>query len=182
LTQGSGRRARIVFVAIAALVVAIDQLTKHLSVVSLEGETPVKLLWGAVYLTLVRNPGAAFSMGTDYTFVFPLITLGVVCWILWMARSLASTPWAVGLGLVLGGALGNFGDRLFRSPGFFVGEVVDMISVLDDSGGRFPVFNAADSALFCGVVLLVLMEITGRRRDGSRIEADEKKDAADVAP
>jgi len=140
----------------------------------LAGEEPVRLLGGTVYLILVRNSGAAFSLGTDYTFVFPLITLGVVGWIGWMARELRSKPWAVALGLVLGGALGNLGDRLFRAPGPFVGHVVDMISVFDARGQGFPVFNAADSALFCGVVLAVFLELTGRRRDGTRIRTETR--------
>ena len=78
---------------------------------------PVQLLGGAVYLSLTRNSGAAFSLGSDYTFVFPIIALVVLGWIGWMARRLRSVPWAIALGLVLGGALGNLVDRIFRAPG-----------------------------------------------------------------
>jgi signal peptidase II len=175
------RRALILSVAVALAVVVVDQVTKHLSVITLEGREPVKLLWGAVYLTLVRNSGAAFSMFTDYTWVFPLITLVVIGVIAFLMRRVSSRLWAVALGLVLGGALGNFGDRLFRSPGLFIGHVVDMISVFYKHGQVFPVFNGADSALCIGAVLIVLLELTGRRRDGVRHASGTDADApADV--
>jgi signal peptidase II len=159
---------------IAPVVVVLDQVVKHLTVTNLADREPVRLLGGVLYLVHVRNSGAAFSLGQGYTFVFPLVTLVVVAWIGWMVRSLASTPWAIALGLVLGGALGNFIDRLFRAPGPFVGHVVDMFSVFDDGGRVFPVFNIADSALCCGVVLAILMELTGRRRDGTRMVNEER--------
>ena len=92
-----------------------------------------------------------------------------MAWIGWMALRLRSLPWAVSLGLVLGGALGNLVDRLFRAPGPFVGHVVDMVSLFDDHGGYWPVFNLADSSLVVGVALAVLLELTGRRRDGTRL-------------
>jgi signal peptidase II len=143
-------------------------------VTRLADREPVELLGGLLYLVHVRNSGAAFSLGQGYTFVFPLVTLVVVGWIGWMARKLASTAWALALGLVLGGALGNFGDRVFRAPGPFVGHVVDMFSVFDDAGQVFPVFNIADAALTIGVSVAIVLEFTGRRRDGTRIAKDEK--------
>ena len=155
-----------------------DLVTKHLALGALEDREPVRLLGGAVYLSLIRNSGAAWSIGADYTWVFPLITLGVVGWIVWMALRLRSLPWAISLGLVLGGALGNFADRIFRAPGWFVGHVVDMISVFAPYGRVFPVFNLADSALVCGVLLALLLELTGRQRDGSRIGHGESTDEA----
>lgn len=153
----------------AVLVVLADQVTKHLTVSHLSDRPPVRLLGGAVYLVEVRNSGAAFSLGTNYTFVFPLITVLVVGWIGWMALRLRSVPWAVSLGLVLGGALGNLVDRLFRAPGPFVGHVVDMVSLFDDHGQVWPVFNLADSSLCVGVLLAIVLEMTGRRRDGTRV-------------
>ena len=131
---------------------------------------------GAGYLVLTRNSGAAFSLGTGYTFVFPVVSLLVIGWIGWMAARLRSVPWAVSLGLVLGGALGNLGDRIFRAPGFMVGHVVDFISVFSNDGHVFPIFNAADSALCCGVVLAILLELTGRRRDGTRVRQTGTRD------
>ncbi|GGL96337.1 hypothetical protein GCM10012279_12220 [Micromonospora yangpuensis] len=146
-----------------------DQLTKHWALAALQDREPIRLLGGAIYLTLVRNSGAAWGLGGDYTWIFPVITMGVVVWIGWMALRLRSLPWAVSLGLVLGGALGNLGDRIFRAPGHFLGHVVDMISPFHPYGQVFPVFNLADSALVCGVILAVLLELTGRQRDGTRI-------------
>ena len=100
-----------------------------------------------------------------------LVAIAVTFVILWLARRLRSMPWAVSLGLILGGALGNLIDRLFRAPGPLQGHVVDFISVFAPAGQRFPIFNAADSALFCGVVLAIILEFTGRRRDGTRVRA-----------
>jgi signal peptidase II len=163
-----------VLAAISLLGLVVDQVVKQLSVAGLDPQHPVRILGGLVYLSLVRNGGAAFSLGSDYTFVFPLITLVVVGWIGWMTVRLRSVPWAVALGLVLAGALGNLTDRLFRAPGFLHGHVVDMISVFAPYGERFAVFNVADSCLCVGVALAVLLELTGRQRDGSRTTGDKK--------
>jgi signal peptidase II len=165
---GFTRGAVGVLAATALVAVTTDQLTKHLATEQLDPAEPVRVLGGLIYLSLVRNGGAAFSLGSGYTWVFPLITLGVVVWIGWMTRRLRSVPWAVSLGLVLGGALGNLGDRLFRAPGPFLGHVVDMVSLFAPFGQRFAVFNVADSCLTVGVVLAVLLELTGRQRDGGR--------------
>jgi signal peptidase II len=175
--DGAGRRGRayLVLGVVAPFVLLADILTKQIAVSALEDRDPVRLLGGAVYFVLIRNSGAAFSLGTGYTFVFPLITLLVVGWIAWTARRLRSLPWALALGLVLGGALGNLTDRIFRAPGPFVGHVIDFISVFDDGGQVFPVFNVADSALCVGVVLAVLLEITGRRVDGTRAKREDDR-------
>ncbi|MEV4817322.1 signal peptidase II [Micromonospora tulbaghiae] len=155
-----------------------DLGTKQLALAELTGREPVSLLGGAVYLSLTRNSGAAWSIGSDHTWVFPIITFVVIGWIAWMALRLRSLPWAVSLGLVLGGALGNLIDRIFRAPGHFVGHVVDMISLFDPYGQVWPVFNLADSSLVCGVVLAVFLELTGRQRDGSRLRDEKRDDAA----
>jgi signal peptidase II len=165
-------RALIVLGTTAVLVVIVDLVAKQLTVAKLTGRAPVRLLGGLFYLDETRNSGAAFSLGTGHTWVFPLVTIVVVGWIGWMATRLRSVPWAVALGLVLGGALGNLGDRLFRAPGFMVGHVVDFISVFGPDGAHFPIFNLADSALTCGVILAVLLELMGRRRDGGRVVKD----------
>lgn len=153
----------------ASAILLADALTKQLAVSALEGKPAVRLLGGAVYLVLVRNSGAAFSLGRSHTLIFPLLTLGAVCWIGWMAARLRSVPWGIALGLVLGGALGNLGDRVFRAPGPFVGHVVDFVSLFSDDGHVWPVFNLADSCLFAGLGLALLLEMTGRRRDGTRV-------------
>jgi len=174
---GFTRKAVLVLGVTAVVAVLLDQWVKHLSTEGLTEGEPVRILGGLVYLSLLRNSGAAFSLGSDYTWVFPVITLAVIGWIAYMTRRLRSVPWAVSLGLVLGGALGNLIDRLFRAPGPFQGHVVDMISVFAPYGERFAVFNIADSCLSVGVVIAVLLELTGRQRDGSRTvqKKDEEK-------
>jgi len=165
----------------AVVAVGLDQLVKELSTNNLTEGEPVRILGGLIYLSLLRNSGAAFSLGSGYTWVFPLITMAVIGWIIWMGRRLRSVPWAVSLGLVLGGALGNLGDRLFRAPGPFQGHVVDMISLFAPYAEKFAVFNIADSCLSVGVVLAVLLELTGRQRDGSRASRAPQSDKSEKA-
>ncbi|MEV0426729.1 signal peptidase II [Micromonospora sp. NPDC050495] len=167
------RKAVGILLGVAVVALLADLATKQLALNTLSGRGPLSLLGGAVYLTLTRNSGAAWSIGSDHTWVFPLITIGVVGWIAWMALRLRSLPWAVSLGLVLGGALGNLTDRIFRAPGHFVGHVVDMVSLFDPYGQVWPVFNLADSSLVCGVLLAIFLELTGRQRDGSRAAAEQ---------
>ncbi|GAA2466878.1 signal peptidase II [Winogradskya humida] len=170
----SGRAVAVLGIT-ALVAVLVDQLVKHLSTEGLTEGEPVRILGGLVYLSLLRNSGAAFSLGSGYTWVFPLVTLLVIGWIGWMGTRLRSVPWALALGLVLGGALGNLGDRLFRAPGVFQGHVVDMISLFGPYAKYFAVFNIADACLSVGVVLAVLLELTGRQRDGSRPAPKNKK-------
>ena len=148
---------------------SLDVVTKVLAVARLEGREPVELLGGAVYLVLVRNPGAAFSLATGYTWVLSLVAVAVVVVIVRIARRLRSTGWAVALGLVLGGALGNLADRIFRAPGPLQGHVVDVVSLFAPDGSVWPVFNLADSSIVTGGVLLVLLALTGRELDGTRV-------------
>ncbi len=135
-------------------------------VATLSDRAPVRLLGGLLTLRELRNSGAAFSIGTSVTVVFTLIALGVIVAILRTARRLRSVPWAVTLGLLLGGAAGNLGDRLFRSPGFLRGHVVDWIEL-----PHWPVFNVADSCIVCGGILAVLLAARGVPLDGRRHQA-----------
>jgi signal peptidase II len=163
------RRAVTALILTAVFVVGADLITKTLAITHLSGRDPVRLLGGAVYLTFTRNAGAAFSLGSDYTWVFPIVAVVVLSVIVFLARKLGSVPWAIALGLIAGGALGNFGDRLFRAPGPFRGHVVDFISLFDAEGRVFAIFNTADMALTFGVILAILLELTGRLRDGGRL-------------
>jgi signal peptidase II len=171
---GFARRALAVLATTALLAVVVDQVVKELSTKNLTEGEPVSILGGLVHLSLLRNSGAAFSLGSGYTWVFPLVTIAVVTWIAVLSRRLRSTPWALALGLVLGGALGNLIDRLFRAPGFLHGHVVDMVSLFGPYAQYFAVFNVADSCLSVGVVLAVLLELTGRQRDGTRTPGKKK--------
>ena len=157
------RRRRIgVLAGVAAFVLAADITTKALVVAHLREGEPVHVLGDVLMLNLLRNPGAAFSVGTGDTIVFTAIAVAVVVYIARTARKLYSTGWAITLGLLLGGALGNLGDRIFRSPGFLRGNVVDWIELTR----YWPVFNLADSAIVCGGILTVLLAMLGYHLDG----------------
>jgi signal peptidase II len=177
VAKRSPGRVLLVLGVVAVLAVIIDQVVKEISTNELVEGEPVRVLGGLIYLSLLRNSGAAFSLGSDYTWIFPLVTVAVVTWIGFMARRLRSVPWALALGLVLGGALGNLIDRLFRAPSFMHGHVVDMVSLFGPYAEYFAVFNIADACLSVGVVLAVLLELTGRQRDGTRTPAKAKKKA-----
>jgi signal peptidase II len=164
--------------SIAVLVLVADIVTKTIAVAQLEGQEPVPILGGLIYLQLLRNPGAAFSMATGFTWILTVIAIAVVFVIIRVARKLRSTGWAVALGLVLGGALGNLTDRIFRAPGPLQGHVVDMVSPFAPNGEAFAVFNLADSAITCGGVLLVLLALMGRELDGSRAGPKADKEPA----
>ena len=157
----------------AAIVLAADVAAKAAVVARLEGERPVRLLGGAIYLVLFRNSGAAFSMATGMTWLLTIIAMTVVVVIIRFAPKLRSAGWAVGLGLVLGGAAGNLVDRLFRAPGPLRGHVVDFFSVFAPDGSVFPVFNVADSAIVVGGLLLMLLAVLGRDYDGRRHRAGD---------
>jgi signal peptidase II len=156
------RRIRLLL-AVAAGIFAADLVTKTIVVATLSDRAPVRLLGGLLTLRVLRNSGAAFSIGTSMTAVFTLIAVVVIVSILRTARRLRSLAWAVTLGLLLGGATGNLGDRLFRSPGLLRGHVVDWIEL-----PHWPVFNVADSAIVCGGILAVLIAARGIRLDGTR--------------
>lgn len=173
-------RRRVAVVAVVALVVfAADLATKILATASLEGREPIRVLGGAVYLQLIRNPGAAFSMATGMTWVLALIAIAVVVAIIWLAGKLRSTGWAVGLGLVLAGALGNLVDRIFRAPGVLQGHVIDFLSVFAPNGEVWPVFNVADSAIVMGGALIVLLTLLGKDYDGTSTRDRVEKGAAE---
>ncbi|SHK85226.1 signal peptidase II [Pseudonocardia thermophila] len=178
-TTAPGPTRVVLLSVIAAVVLALDVVTKVIAVAQLEHRPPVELLGGLVYLQLIRNPGAAFSLATGYTWVLTVVAIIVVVVIVRVARRLRSVGWAVALGLVLGGALGNLGDRLFRSPGPLQGHVVDMVSVFAPDGRVWPVFNAADSAIVCGGILLVLLALTGRELDGRRTQEKARDNGED---
>ena len=147
---------------IGSVVCAADAASKFLAVAGLASHRPVVLLDGLLTLRLYRNPGAAFSIGPSYTAVYALVAAGVLAGIVRVSGRLRSWPWAIALGLLLGGAAGNLMDRLFRSPGLLHGAVVDWIKL-----AYFPpVFNVADSAITVGAVLLVLAGARGWRLDG----------------
>ncbi len=113
-SRGAGSR---LLVAVAAVILALDIVTKVLAVKLLTPGQPVSIIGDTVTWTLVRNSGAAFSMATGYTWVLTLIASGVVVGIIWMGRRLVSPWWAIGLGMILGGAIGQPGRPLLPVTG-----------------------------------------------------------------
>jgi signal peptidase II len=134
--------------AVAAVVVAIDQLTKIWAVGALS-DGPVEVVGSLLQLRLTRNPGGAFSLGTGLTPVLAVLAVAMVVYIVRTTRRTADIVMAYSLALVLGGAVGNLVDRFVRSPGILRGEVVDFIKV-----PHWPTFNIADSAITIGVILI----------------------------
>ncbi|MBY8886156.1 signal peptidase II [Streptomyces sp. PTM05] len=157
-----GKRRVLVLFCVAALAYALDLISKTLVVQHLEGHSAIRVLGQYLQLEAIRNSGAAFGIGQGMTIVFTLIALIVIVVITRLSRRLYSVPWAIALGLLLGGALGNLTDRIFRSPGVFRGAVVDFIAPKD-----FAVFNLADSAIVCGGILIVLLSSRGLDPDGT---------------
>jgi len=169
-------------IAILALVVlAADQLAKHFALQNLPFQEPVHVIGDFLIFYLTRNSGAAFSLGADATWIFTIALSAVVIVIVWLAATrVRSRLWAVALGLLLGGVLGNLGDRLFRDPGFGVGHVVDFIDtpwmwfIPGMPGGIYNIADMFIVSMMIGVAILVLV---GLHLDGSR----EKKLAEEQA-
>jgi len=149
--------------AVAFVVLVVDQLTKLWAVARLEGQAPTEVIGGALRLNFVRNPGAAFSLGGGFTIIFSLIAVGVVVVIVRTAGKIESKAWAVALGGLLGGALGNLMDRVFREPGILRGHVVDFIQL-----PHWPVFNVADMAVVGAAALMAYLTIRGIPLSGAK--------------
>jgi signal peptidase II len=146
--QHTRPRLRLVFAtAVAALVV--DVVTKAIAVGVLVPGQRVPLIGDHVSYTLTRNAGAAFSLGVGYTAELAVLVGGIIAVLAWRSRHVVSTAAAIAVGLVLGGAAGNLGDRMFRSPGPLRGAVVDFVAI-----GWGPIFNAADICVVVGVAIL----------------------------
>ncbi|GII90334.1 signal peptidase II [Sinosporangium siamense] len=175
-SAGGPARRRLGLLAIIAVVIYLSDLASKILVVeTIEDRPPVVLIDGLLQFRVIRNPGAAFSIGTGLTLVLTLIAIGVVIAILRTAKNLRSLPWAVTLGLLLGGALGNLTDRIFRSPGVLEGHVVDFVEVFP---GHFPIFNVADSSIVCGGILAVFLAWRGYQIDGTRDTGGSKGKSA----
>ncbi|WP_077489524.1 signal peptidase II [Sinomonas mesophila] len=172
-SRPSRRLAVVVLGLIAAAAYAADQLTKlWVTSTMAEGER-IPVLPPLLQWYYIRNSGAAFSIGENVTWVFTIVMTVVSVAILVYARRVRSAAWGTALGLVLGGALGNLTDRLFREPSFGMGHVVDFISL-----PNFAIFNVADSAVVCGVVLVSLLTLRGVSPDGTRAQAPPQTDGA----
>jgi signal peptidase II len=171
------RRARprclVLFAVIALLGYAIDLTTKTLAVAHLSDGHVVHVVGDLLRLDLARNAGAAFSTGTSYTVVLTCVALVAAVVVLWFARRLASTGWAIGLGFLLAGILGNLTDRLFRDPAPMRGHVVDFLQL-----PHWPIFNVADMCINVAAVVIIVQALRGVGVSGTRSE----RGSSDPAP
>ena len=152
-----------VFAGFAIFAYAFDQLTKlWVTSTMVEGER-IPVLPPLLHWYYIRNSGAAFSIGENVTWVFTIVMSVVAIAILFQLRRLGSTWWALALGLLLGGALGNLTDRVFRKPSFAMGHVVDFIQL-----PNFAIFNIADSAVVSAVTIICILTLRGINLDGTQ--------------
>ena len=131
-----------------------DFATKTWALTSLSSSEPRKIIGSFLQLTLVHNPGAAFSFATGFTLVFSLLALAVVVAVVYFAPKITSGGWQLSIGLLLGGVLGNLTDRIFREPSFLNGHVIDWIQI-----PSWPVFNLADSAICIAAFIAFVLSL-----------------------
>ncbi|MBK5287783.1 MAG: signal peptidase II [Acidimicrobiia bacterium] len=141
---------------IVGAVVVLDQLTKSW-IVATHSDSPISIVGDSIEFRVARNSGGAFSSFTNATVVLAILAIGLSIWLVRTIRSSTDRGTILALSLVLGGAIGNLGDRFFRSPGVLRGHVVDFVRV-----GSFPSFNVADSAITCGAILLILLSFRAK--------------------
>lgn len=176
----SAHSARLAIGAIGAGGLALDLATKMLAVELLDPVNPVRLLGGLVTLRLIRNPGAAFSMGEGVTPLFSVLAVIAIAVVVgWLAPRVRVRSWAVATGLLVAGITGNLVDRVFRAPGFLHGHVVDFIQL-----PYFAIFNVADMCLTAAAGLIIVLSLGDRAsydgtvRHGSAACASEAPGAA----
>ncbi|HET6292937.1 MAG TPA: signal peptidase II [Kribbella sp.] len=153
----------LLFVVVGLVVLGLDQLTKALALHYLEPGEPVNVIGTLLKFNLIRNPGAAFSLGSDFTPVISTIQIVVAVGVVWLSRRLGSVGWAIAFGFLFGGAVGNITDRIFREPSPFHGHVVDFLQT-----PHWAIFNVADMAVTSAAILLVIQTLRGIKLDGSK--------------
>lgn len=152
----------LLFLGVATFVVLIDQITKAFALTNLHTFQTVPFIFDIVQFTLVFNDSAAFSLGGSATWVFTLLSTIATLALLWFGPRFRTTGWLILVGLALGGVVGNLVDRLFRSPGFPNGHVVDFIQI----PFNFPIFNIADSAITISAAIIAIRIIRGEKLGG----------------
>jgi len=142
-----------VTIGLALLVILADQGSKFWAAANLTVGESTPVIGDLIRFQLIYNPGAAFSIGTGFTWIFTIIAAIAVVAIALFAWRVTSRAWAILLGLLLGGAATHLGDRLFRAPSFAQGHVVDFIAY-----GNLFIGNVADIVIVgCGVFGVILM-------------------------
>ena len=152
---------------------ALDQVTKELALRYLDPANPPVLLGGLLTLQLVRNPGAAFSLGENYTVILSIVgAVALVVVLGWLIPRTRYRGWAITLGLLLAGILGNLTDRLVRPPSFAHGHVIDFFQL-----PHFAIFNVADICVtFAAVGMIWLMLVRGVDLRGHSTKEDPTRD------
>ncbi len=143
---------------IAGAVVVADFVTKQWALENLQDGAPKPLIGEWLSLQLVFNDGAAFSLGSGYTWVLTIVAAAVTAGIIYFARRVRTRLGLMLFGIGLGGAVGNLIDRVFRAPSFGQGHVVDMINYND-----FFVGNVADIAIVGAATAFVVFGLAGKR-------------------
>jgi signal peptidase II len=172
---------RLIFAAVAAGGLLLDQFAKIIAVRLLDPADPQVLLGGLLTLRLIRNPGAAFSLGESFTIVFALLAVTVLCYVLIkLAPKIGHPGWAVALGLLVAGVSGNLMDRIFRQPDFLQGHVVDFFQL-----PHFAIFNVADICITSAAVLIMILAVIknvgiGGEHYGRTPAADSAETSADA--
>lgn len=162
-TKESSVGRRVFFLVTALAVIGLDQLTKFLAETYLR-DGSIQVLGDLLRFTLAYNDAAAFSLGFGQTWVLALISSVAVIALLIYGPRVKTYDWSLIAGFALGGAAGNWIDRVFRQPEFFNGHVVDFIQI----PFNFPIFNLADSFLVIGLCLAVIRTLLGDEIGGGR--------------
>jgi signal peptidase II len=173
-------RIWLLFAAVAVLAYTVDQVSKRAAVEELTGRPDVQVVGEILQLRLTYNPGAAFSLGTDFTVALSCLAIVATVVVLWFSRRIGSAVWAVGLGLILAGIDGNLTDRMLREPGPFRGEVIDFLML-----PNWPIFNVADMCINVGAALILIQVFRGVQIDGTRVPVvlpGADLDATDIEP
>jgi len=157
---------------LAVFVIAADQLSKWWAESTLGNGKNIPIIGDLLSFQLVYNPGAAFSLAEEYTWVLTIIAALAVVAITWYAWTVQSRAWAVALGMLLGGAITHLGDRLFRDPGFARGHVVDFINY-----AGFFIGNIADIALVGGAAMIIIISLMGITAKPENVATEPAKNA-----
>ena len=154
--------SRWLYLVVALIAIAIDQLTKNLAIATLEFGTSYPVIGDVLSWRLLYNDSAGFGLGFGYTWILAVISAAAALATIWYSRKLTSISWSLMIGVFLGGVVGNLIDRLIREPSFGNGHVVDFIQI----PFNFPIFNLADVFVVSMAFLSVLRVMRGENLGG----------------
>lgn len=154
--------SRWLFIAVALVLITLDQFTKNLAIATLKLGIDYPVLGEVLSWRLIYNDSAAFSLGFGQTWILAVIAAAATLATIWYSRRITSRSWAVMAGIFLAGVVGNLIDRLIREPSFGNGHVVDFIKI----PFNFPVFNLADIFIVSMAILSVIRVFRGENLGG----------------